>query len=158
MQTHTKLRVLATALGALLFAAGYALHRQEDRGGDMLDAVAAVQRQMPMFLIGEKSPPRAAWLHEGGIYLSRARLSYEEVEGLPRDPRHRDGRWDGVVFFKARTVLPNGGLPLVDIWEGQCLDYGDFGVYGDPALLHQVQEILTREGFKATEARQRAGY
>jgi hypothetical protein len=43
MRTHTKALALAL-LVAMLFVAGYAVRRPERRGGDMLDAVAAVQR------------------------------------------------------------------------------------------------------------------
>jgi hypothetical protein len=114
----------------------------------MLDAIAAVQRQTPMFLISEKSMPRPVWLHEGGVYLSRTRLSHDEVDGLPRDPRHRDQRWDGVVYFKARADCGEQGSPVVDLWEGCCLDYGAFVVYGDAALLSEVRTILARAGFE----------
>jgi hypothetical protein len=148
MHTHTKALTLAV-LGAMLFVAGYAVRRPERRGGDMLDAVAAVQRRAPMFVISDRAKPRAAWLREGGVYLSRTLKSHDDVEGLSKFPSRRDRRWAGVVYFKGcadRHEIPG---PLVSLWPGECLDYGDFAVYGDRDLLREVEAILASEGFEA---------
>jgi hypothetical protein len=148
MHTHTKVLTLAV-LGAVLFVAGYAVPRPQRRGGDMLDAVAAVQRRTPMFVTTDRAMPRATWLREGGIYLSRTLKSPDDVEGLSKFPSRRDRGWAGVVYFKGcgdRHEMPG---PLVSLWPGECLDYGDFAVYGDRDLLQEVEAILASAGFEA---------
>ncbi len=113
----------------------------------MLDAIAAVQRHSPMFLVGERGAARPCWMRDGGIYMSRTTMTPVEAEGLPKDPSRGDARWRGVVFFKG-CADRGRHLPLVESWGDRCLDYGDFAVYGDHALLEEMRPILARAGFQ----------
>jgi hypothetical protein len=129
----------------LALAAGYALPRP-GRGGDMLDAVAAVQRRSPRFLVSEPLPP-ADWAQFGTLYLSRKAMTAAEADGLNKYPRQPDGRWAGVVCFRATADPRHVGFPGVAGSGHRRLDYGVFAVFGDPELLEEVQTILAAEGF-----------
>jgi hypothetical protein len=50
MARHLRTWLVVPVVSALSLAAGYAVPRPEKKGGDMLDAVAAVQRRCPLFL------------------------------------------------------------------------------------------------------------
>ena len=137
------------ALAATLsLAAGYALPRPAKRGGDMLDAVAAVQRRCPLFLVTECGCP-PGWVTEGGIYLSRTRKTTDDVEDLVKDPHGYDDRWQGIVYFKACAHRDRVYLFIRSGAGDRLLDYGDFVVYGDPELLREVRPILASAGFEA---------
>ena len=134
------------ALALLLaLAAGYALPRP-GRGGDMLDAVAAVQRRAPRFLISEPRPP-ANWAQAGTLYLCTTARTAADVDSLSKYPRRPDARWVGVVCFRATTDPRQIYFPGVAGDGHRCLDYGTFAVFGDPELLNEVQTILAAEGF-----------
>jgi hypothetical protein len=124
---------------------GYALPRSRD--GDMMDAVAAVQRRSPWFLVSQPHPP-ANWVRRGAIYLCRTPRTAIEMDALSKYPWRPDPRWSGVVCFKG-TVDP---LRYYDGWlsEGgdHCLNYGVFAVFGDPEAVEEMQAILAAEGFQ----------
>jgi hypothetical protein len=134
----------------LLFAAGYAVPRTLKEGGDMLDAVAAVQRRCPLYLTAERGLPED-WVAEGGIYLSRTSKTTDEVERLLKDSRTYDAHWEGVVYFKARGRHRERMLAFLPAPADRALDYGDFAVYGDPALLQEVRSILAARGFQTAD-------
>jgi hypothetical protein len=135
-------------VSALSLAAGYALPRPaKQTGGDMLDAVAAVQRHTPLFLVTERGcPPN--WGTEGGIYLSRTSKSPDDVEDLVKLPRGYDQRWHGVVYFKACVHRDRVDFPILSGPRERVLDYGNFAVYGDPELILEVAPILESAGFQ----------
>jgi hypothetical protein len=135
------------AVAALSLAAGYAVPRSLKKGGDILDAVAAVQRRCPLFLMPERGCPHS-WVTKGGIYLSRSSKSSDDVEALLKDPRCYDNRWHGVVYFKAYAYRDRDVYPFLSGPPDRILDYGDFVVYGDPELIQEVRSILASEGFQ----------
>jgi hypothetical protein len=139
---------LLALASALSLAAGYALPRPPKKGGDLLDAVAAVQRRCPLYPTAERGLPYS-WAAEGGVYLSRTSKTPAEVELLTKDPRGYDGQWDGVVYFKARARRGQAVLPFLPGSADRVLDYGDFAVYGDPKLLQEVRAVLSDQGFEA---------
>jgi hypothetical protein len=117
--------------------------------GDMLDAVAAVQRRSPLFLTTERGCSRR-WVTEGGIYLSRTSKTPDDVEDLRKDPRYYDNRWHGVVYFKAYADRDRVSFSFMSGAGDRLLDYGDFVVYGDPELVQEVRSVLTSAGFEPT--------
>lgn len=140
--------VLAAVLG---LAAGYGLPRP-GRGGDMLDAVAAVQRRSPRFLVSEPRPP-ANWVQTGALYLCRTPRTPEDVESLSKDPARPGPRWSGVVCFKGIADPRQLYVPWVSEGGDRCIDYGDFAVFGDPDVLQEVRAILANEGFQPVRDR-----
>jgi hypothetical protein len=139
------LLALVSLLGLL---AGYVLPRPPRQGGDLLDAVAAVQRRAPRFLVSEPLPT-ANWGQSGALYLCRTPRTAQEVDGLSKHPGRPDPRWAGVVCFKA-TANPNQFyVPWVADGGDRCLDYGAFAVFGDTELLQEMRAILAAEGFHA---------
>jgi hypothetical protein len=118
-------------------------------GGDMLDAVAAVLRHSPLFLMPERGCPRN-WVTEGGIYLSRTGKTPDKVEALVKDPRYYDDRWHGVVYFKAYADRDRVALYFLAGAGDRILDYSDFVVYGDPELLRVLHSVLKGAGFETT--------
>lgn len=72
--------LLAAVVAVFALAAGYVLPRPS-RSGDMLDAVAAVQRHSPRFLVSEPMPP-ANWTKSGALFLCRTSRTAEELDGL----------------------------------------------------------------------------
>jgi hypothetical protein len=148
MLRHLRVWCLLTLVAALSLAAGYALPHAAKKGGDMLDAVAAVQRHSPLFLMPERGCP-SSWVREGGIYLSRKGKTADDVEDLVKDPRGYDQRWQGVVYFKACAHHDRVSLFLLSGAGDRLLDYGDFVIYGDPELLREVRSILESAGFEA---------
>jgi hypothetical protein len=140
--------LLPLALASVLaLAAGYALPRPGRRGGDMLDAVVAVQRRSPRFLVTEPTPP-ANWVQTGALYLCRAPRSAADVDGLGKQPSHLDPRWAGVICFKGTADPRQFDVPWVSGGGDRCLHYPDFAVFGDPELLQEVRAILAAEGFQ----------
>jgi hypothetical protein len=136
-------------VSAMSLTAGYALPRPAPRaGGDMLDAVAAVQRHSPLFLMTERGCP-PSWVTDGGIYLSRSGKSSDDVEDLVKHPNGYDDRWHGVVYFKGCAHRDRVALPFLSGPPERVLDYGDFAVYGDPDLLREVRSTLEGAGFRA---------
>jgi hypothetical protein len=116
----------------------------------MLDAVAAVQRRSPRFLITERVPTDG-WVRSGALYLSRRPKTPEAVEELSIDPRRPDPNWAGVVCFRG-TADPNVYvLPWLEAGTDRCIAYDDFAVYGDPELIQEVKCILATEGFRARD-------
>src|SRR5215211_9165063 len=139
------------SLAALLLAslaglgAGRALPRPG--GGDMLDAVAAVQRRAPHFFISERKPC-ARWARAGGVYLCREPRTLEEVETLLcKDRSHTGPRWAGVVCFRGTADPSFSYTPGASDGGEGCLNYGAFAVYGDPEMLREVREHLAAAGF-----------
>jgi hypothetical protein len=124
---------------------GYALPRSQRRRVDLLDAVAAVQRRAPLFLVSE-SEPSVRWVDQGSLYLCRSARGLAEIAELKHNPWRRDSRWTGIVCFRG-TVEPN---LLYDPWLSEatacCLRYGSFALYGDPNLMREIQSILALEG------------
>ena len=148
MQQHLKSLAPLVLVFVLAFGSGYILPRQAQ--GDMMHAVAAVQRHSPWFLISEPVP-MANWARSGSIYLCRTSRTAAEMEDLPKDPRKADARWDGVLCFKG-TVDP-GRVQDPWVFEGgdRCLRYDVFAVFGDRDALAKVRVILAAEGFHSVE-------
>lgn len=138
---------LLAAVSMVALVAGHVLSRRESSGGDMLDAVAAVQRRSPQFLISEPRPP-ANWVRTGALYLSRTPRTAEEMEALSRDPNRNDPAWTGVVCFKGLSDPHQVYTPWVSEGGDRCLDYGEFAVFGDPKMLQEIRTILTARGFQ----------
>jgi hypothetical protein len=136
-------------IAALSLAAGYVLPRPAKNGGDMLDAVAAVQRRCRFYVIAEPGQPNNS-VAEGGVYLSRTSRTPTELDRLLKDSRTYDEHWDGVVYFKACGRSRQRLLAFLPAPADRALDYRDFGVYGDPALLKEVRSILAEQGFVPT--------
>src|SRR5262245_27285566 len=152
MSDHLKSRATA-ALGCVLaLVAGFFLGRPGPRGRDMLDAVAAVQRRSPRFLVSEPRP-RANWAQGGALYLCRSRRAVEDVDGLGKQPGQHDPGWAGVVCFKGTTDPNLIYHPWVMDGGDRCLRYRTFAVFGDPELLREVRLILAAEGFRQLEVR-----
>ena len=147
MSQHTRSWCLLALVSALSLAAGYAVPHPAKKGGDMLDAVAAVQRRCPFCLMTERGCP-PSWVTEGGIYLSRTIKTPDQVEDLVRDPSGYDDRWHGVVYFKACAHRDRVLFPMLSGPRERVLDYGEFAVYGDPDLLQEVGPILESAGFQ----------
>jgi hypothetical protein len=146
MARPQKSYVLLAVVSVLALLAGYALPRPT-RQGDLLDAVAAVQRRAPHFLISEPRPP-AHWVQSGALYLCRTARTAAEVDGLSKVPECPDPGWSGVVCFKGMTDPQQLEVPWVSRGGDRCLDYGAFAVFGDPTLLQEVRAILDDEGFQ----------
>jgi hypothetical protein len=151
MSHHSRSWLQLGLVAALALAAGYAVPRPEKKGGDMLDAVAAVLRSSPLHLMTERGCP-PSWVTEGGIYLSRTSKSADDVEDLVKHPLRYDGRWHGVVYFKACAHRDRVVYPFLSGPRERLLDYGDFTVYGDPELLREIRPVLDSAGFQAAAA------
>jgi hypothetical protein len=130
----------------LALTTGYALPRSEGKGGDMLDAVAAVQRRSPYFLVSEPRPP-ANWVRFGALYLCRMPRAALKLEALGRYPQMLESTWDGVVCFRG-TSDPREIVPWAGAGGDHCLDYGDFAVFGDRDMVREIRAILAAEGFQ----------
>jgi hypothetical protein len=113
----------------------------------MMDAVAAVQRRSPQFLITEPRPC-ASWARTGALYLCRTPRTVAEVEGVTKDPDRPDTRWAGMVCFRGTPGARQLFVPWVSAGGDRCLDYGNFAIFGDPDLLEEVRVILADEGFQ----------
>jgi hypothetical protein len=152
MLQRLKLSIALALVAFLALAAGYALPRPGRRGGDMMDAVAAVQRRSPRFLISEPNPA-GNWVQIGAVYLCRAPRTAADVDGLIKDRWGHDPHWTGVICFQG-TADPN---QVAGPWAAEggdcCLDYGAFAVFGDPEMLQEVQRILAAAGFQPTRDR-----
>jgi hypothetical protein len=138
---------LLGVMSALCLATGYALHEPKKKGGDILDAVAAVQRRHPLYLIPERGRPYS-WVTDGGFYLCRTGQSAEELDRLIKDPRCYQEQWHGIVYFKAYARRSPLSLPFLPGPEDRVLDYGGLVVYGDPSLIQEVRSILADQGFE----------
>ena len=147
MSPALKSRVLLALVAVLGLLAGYALPRPTRRGGDMLDAVAAVQRRSPRFLVSEPMPT-PNWARSGTLYLCRTPRAALDLDSLLPDPGQEAPRWAGVVCFRG-TADPNRlDAPRVQEGRDRCLRYRDFEVFGDPEVLQEVRAILDAEGFR----------
>lgn len=139
--------LLAAVVAVFALAAGYVLPRPS-RSGDMLDAVAAVQRHSPRFLVSEPMPP-ANWTKSGALFLCRTSRTAEELDGLNKHPTHADSRWAGILCFKATIDPDQHYVPWVaDHPSNWWLDYGEFVVFGDADMLQEVRTILADAGFR----------
>jgi hypothetical protein len=140
-------RVKWMALGFVsALAIGYMLPRPAHRNGDILDAVAAVQRRAPRFLISEPLPP-ARWAHIGAVYLCRNPKSVAEIEAMSKYPWDVDPSWTGVVCIQGTNDPNRRYLAWLSDGGDRCLNYGGFAVFGDPEMINEVSAILTAEGF-----------
>jgi hypothetical protein len=140
-------------ISVVCLTVGYVLHHPEKKGGDILDALAAVERGYSLYLVPERGqPPNRAT--EGGFYLCRTSKTPEELDRLIKDPRDYNERWQGIVYFKACARRHRLFLPFLPGPDDKVLDYGGFAVYGDPELIQIVCSILTDEGFETTRALQ----
>jgi len=140
---------LASAVG---LATGYYLPRPEKHGGDILDAVAAVERRCSLHLIPERGRPHN-WVTDSGFYLCRDSQDPVELDRLFKDPRQYDERWHGIVYFKACARRNPFFLSFLPAPEDKVLHYGSFAAYGDPELIQTVRSILADEGFEAARPR-----
>jgi hypothetical protein len=146
-----------TVIAAVSLTAGYVLPRQTlRRGGDILDAVAAVERRCPLYLVAERGLPYN-WAAAGGFYLSRTSKTAEELDRLLKDPRSYDSCWNGVIYFKACNHRGPLLLPFLPGPADRILDYGSFVVYGDPELVQEVRLILADQGFKSISSAAHSG-
>jgi hypothetical protein len=145
MSPRFKTRFALALVSVAALALGYVLPRAGRQGGDMLDAIAAVQRRSPRFVITERVP-NVNWLRTGALYWSREPKTAEAMEELCIDPGHPDERWAGVVCFKG-TADTNLYIPWVVEGGHCCVRYDDFAVFGDPQTLAEVRLILAAEGF-----------
>jgi hypothetical protein len=114
----------------------------------MLDAVAAVQRRSPRFLVSEPMPT-ANWVRSGTLYLCRTARTAVEVDGLSKHPQLPDPNWAGVVCFKGTADPSQFDIPWVSEGGDRCLKYGVFAIFGDPEVLQEVRAILEAEGFQS---------
>ncbi|HEY1378091.1 MAG TPA: hypothetical protein VGF55_14920 [Gemmataceae bacterium] len=135
------------ALVLIAVVTGYVYARFEWRDGDLMDAVAAVQRHSPLFLVSEPRPT-GSWVKHGCLYLSRTPRTAEAMELMSKYPARRDPRWAGVVCFRGTGDQAPAYVPWVDDGGDRCLQYDSFAVYGDPELLAEVRAALDREGFR----------
>lgn len=140
-------------LAVLPVAAGFLLGRQAATGEpsrqDMLDAVVAVQRRSPLFLISGPYPgPR--WPDSGHLYLCRSPQTVEDTERLVKYPRGCSlGRpWVGVVCIRGTADRDVVEHPWLTDGGDRCVRYGAFAVYGDPDLLRDVRAALDDAGFR----------
>jgi hypothetical protein len=117
----------------------------------MLDAIAAVQRRLPRFLISEPKPS-GNWMRTGALYLCRAPKTAAELDGLSKYPWCSDPRWAGVVCFRGTRDSTHLYIPWVTEGGEQCLDYGDFAVFGDRDMVQEVRAILAEKGFQLGRA------
>jgi len=145
MTRRLRLAALLVLVAGAALAVGHFLPRRAERGGDMLDAVAAVQRRAPLFLISEPCPA-GNWAEGGALYLCRSPKTALEVEQLSRKPGGKFP-WDGVVCFKGTSDPRVAYVPWVS--DGNCLHYGRFAVFGDPELVEEVRALLAEAGFRA---------
>jgi hypothetical protein len=134
-------------VSVVCLAVGYVVHHPEKRGGDILDAMAAVQRHCPLYLIPERGRP-SNWATDGGFYLCETSQRPKEMDRLIKDPRSYNERWHGIVYFKACGRRSPLYLPFVPGPDDHTLDCGGFMVYGDPELVRTVRSILADEGFE----------
>jgi hypothetical protein len=130
---------------AVALAVGYALPRSRT-GGDLLDAVAAVQRDSPRFLISEPCPP-ANWARMGALYLCRAPRTAEQIDELSKYPWDDRG-WEGIVCFKGALDPRRSYDPWISEGGSHCVRYHSFAVFGDPGCLEEVCGILAAAGFE----------
>jgi hypothetical protein len=119
-----------------------------------MDAIAAVQRRSPRFLISEHPGVRvtgpiapANWLQTGAIYLCRTPRTIQDVDGLSKYPDRPDPRWAGIVCFRGTADPRQAYVPWLAEGGDHCLHYGAFAVYGDPEVLDEVRVILAAAGF-----------
>jgi hypothetical protein len=141
---------LLALVAVVCLVAWYVAPRRPKEGGDILDAVVAVQRRCTLIAIAEPAPNTTDWVTEGGIYLSRDYKTPQELDRLDKYPQLYDNRWDGVLYFKARGARRDTHLPFLPAPADRALDYGDFAVYGDPELLKDARRILAEAGFEET--------
>jgi hypothetical protein len=149
MSEQLKSRGLLVVVAALSLALGLALPRPGRRPGDMLDAVAAVQRRSPLFLISEPMPHNG-WARGGALYLCRTPRTADDLETLGKHPWSRGPGWAGVVCFKGTADRSITYVPGVSDGGDRCLVYSTFAVYGDPELLEEVRALLAAEGLRPT--------
>ena len=151
-----RLQVRSGGLLAVLFVTGFAtaytLKRtaRADHRRDMLDAVTAVQRRSPRFLISEPLPSSVwsdNWAQYGVVYLCRSPRTPEDVDRIGSVRDTNDARWEGIICFKGIRNPRDAHTP----WRSdndRGLKYGGFVVFGDAGMLQEVRDILAREGFK----------
>lgn len=116
----------------------------------MLDAVAAVQRRSPRFLISERVPPED-WARVGVLYLCRSPRTAAEVDNLGKYPARADHRWAGIVCFRGTAPFGTSEasfLPWISEKGDHRRIYRDFAVFGDPDELREVEKILATDGFR----------
>jgi hypothetical protein len=147
MKRTIKLFAALLLFVALALGAGYALPRPA-RGGDVYDAVAAVQRHSPHFLIGEPPPPPKQGRRTVAVYLSRTPMTVADIERLRKGPDRGGRDWEGVACFKDTTDPAVGYIPWVTDGGECCLRFRTFAVYGDPAVLREVRAILAAAGHR----------
>jgi hypothetical protein len=152
MSPYLKSWSALAVISLLALAAGYNLPRPGRQGGDMLDAVMAVQRRSPRFLISEPTPP-ANWVQTGALYLCRKPRTAADLDGLSQHPCRPDPRWAGVVCFRGTADPHQLDVPWVSAGGDGCLHYGAFAVFGDPEVLQDMRAILAAEGFQLARDR-----
>jgi hypothetical protein len=135
---------LAVVAGVAL-AVGYVLPRSRSEG-DLMDAVAAVQRRSPWFVVSQPHPP-ADWVRTGALYLCRTPRSAAEVDGLSKHPSGAPA-WDGVVCFKGTLDPRREYHPWLADGGARCITYQNFAVFGDPRGLEEICGILAAAGFE----------
>jgi hypothetical protein len=120
---------------------------------DMLDAVAAVQRRSPRFVISEPLPG-PDWSQDGILYWCNKPRTLEDLNQFISASAQSvgDPRWNGVVCFKGIRHQPPAHTPGVD-GNSRCLRYSTFAAYGDDEMLQEVKDILAAAGFRLAPVR-----
>lgn len=145
MSSNLRAALRWAVLPLLALAVGYALPRPP-RPGDLLDAVAAVQRQAPLYLVSE-GEPNATWARRGSVYLCRSPRGPEHIAEVSVPPWRADSRWDGIVCLKGTAAANTEYDPWLSDPHPECLHYTGFAVYGDPALMREVERLLAAAGY-----------
>jgi hypothetical protein len=126
-------------------ACGYALPRPTRPNWGLLDAVAAVQRRKPHFLITEPVPTMQ-WAQSGSVYVCRTPKTPEQIERLGKYPLRHEAGWEGIVCFRGTRDLDRTYVPWINEGGERCLDCGAFAVFGDAGMLREIRDILAAEG------------
>jgi hypothetical protein len=147
MAERLKSWAVSVAASLVALAAGYTLARPGQQGGDLLDAVGAVQRRAPRFLVSEPRPT-VNWVQSGCLYLCSTARAAQEVHGRSMCPGRLAPNGAGVACFKGAADPRQFCVPWLEAGGDRCLDHGDFTVFGDPELVQEARAILVAEGFQ----------
>jgi hypothetical protein len=82
---------------------------------------------------------------ERGMFLSKEPRSWEKLASVTRSNRDAD-KWQGVVYCE-RQGGDISSIPERDIemWGEHALRIGPFLLFGDPELLHRIDQIIRNQ-------------